>query len=175
MRQVSDLRWSRLAFSALCILAAVSATLAGGFYLSVEKPASSGDSQAKNAAFLVRTSGCHHPENASVSATAEGLVKGQRQSVKLQLKPTSKGVYAIERQWPAEGVWLVAVRGSYLGGYSSVLVELGRNGALNIEKDALGKELNSKTLARQLTADDIEASLQELAKKWLPASQQASK
>jgi len=67
-------------FSVLAALVGVSTALAGGFQLSVEVPPSPADPEFKNAVLLVRTFGCHQPTDATVSATAQGLVKGRRQN-----------------------------------------------------------------------------------------------
>ena len=174
MRHTTQLRWSSIV-PALCILATATTLTAGGFYLSLEKPASADTPQIKDAVLLVKSYGCHQPEDALISATAEGVVKGHRQTIKLQLHPASKGVYAIKQQWPTEGVWLVAVRGSYLGAHRAALLELAPDGTVKIEKATTGKDPNMKTLARGLTTTDIDTSLQDLVKKRLAESQRASK
>src|ERR1044071_5439515 len=85
-------------FASLLIFGSFAAALAGGFQLAVEAPAS-GDERAKDAALLVRPYGCHTPADANVTATAEGIVNGRRQSIPLELTPDEKGVYAITQQW----------------------------------------------------------------------------
>jgi hypothetical protein len=173
MRLTTQFRWSSIV-PALCILAIATTLTAGGFYLSLEKPTRAGTLQAKDAVLLVRPYGCHQPEDALISATAEGLVKGQRETIQLQLHPASKGVYAIKQQWPTGGVWLVAVRGSYLGAHRAVLLELAPDGTVKIENAATGKDPSVKTLARGLTSTDIETGLQDLVKKRLAEGRRAS-
>ena len=56
---------------ALYVLATATTLTAGGFYLSLEKPASADTLQAKDAVLLVRPYGCLQPEDALISATAE--------------------------------------------------------------------------------------------------------
>jgi hypothetical protein len=76
---------------------------AGGFFLTLGTP-------VKGAFVTVRADGCHEPEKAQISATAEGLVDGQRRSVALKLRAMpSPGVYAVPRDWPAEGAWVVRI------------------------------------------------------------------
>ena len=173
MRLTTQLRWSSLV-PALCILATATTLTAGGFYLSLEKPAIADTPQIKDAVLLVRPSGCHQPEDALISATAEGVVKGHRQTIKLQLHPAPKGVYAIKQQWPTEGVWLVAVRGSYLGAHRGVLLELAPDGTVKIENAPADKNPSVKTLARGLTPTDIDTGLQDLVKKRMVESQRVS-
>jgi len=172
MRLTTQLRWSSIVPS-LYVLATATTLTAGGFHLSLEKPANADNPQTKDVVLLVRPYGCHQPEDALISATAEGFVKGRRQTIKLQIHPASKGVYAIKQQWPAEGVWLVAVRGSYLGAHSGAVLELAPGGTVKIQK-AAGKDPRVKTLLRELTATDIDTGLQDLVKKRLSPSQRAS-
>jgi hypothetical protein len=159
-------------FLALVILVATPMLLAGGFQLSVETPPSPNDPEFRNAVLVVRTFGCHQTTDAAVYATAEGLVKGQRRTVKLEPKPTSKGVYTITRAWPTEGVWLIAVRGHYMGSHSCVLVELGPNG--DVGKQPGPRDFQSKPVPRRLSQLEVDAALRVLAAR-LAASQQAAK
>jgi hypothetical protein len=144
--------------SLIFVMAWAAVALAGGFQLSVE-PASTSDPQLKGAVLLVRTFGCHQPDNATLSATAEGIVNGRRQSMPIQLIPTSKGVYAIKQQWPSQGVWVLAITGTYNGMTSSALVELGPNGKVQ----ATGKDLSVRIISRKLNAEEIETALKTLA------------
>jgi len=166
MRVTTQLRW-RFLVPAFFVLAAVSLT-AGGFYLSLEMPTNAHAQQAKDAVLLVESYGCHQPEHAVISASAEGFVKGQRETIELKLYPLSKGVYAIKRQWPAEGIWLVAVRGSYLGAHRSALLDLAPDGTVKIEKAGVSQV----KLLGELTAADIDTRLRILVKER-SANQQA--
>lgn len=145
----------------IAVLAWGSSALAGGFQLAVEAPQQS-DPELKNAAMLVRTFGCNQPSDAKVTATAEGLVAGNRQSLKLDLMPTSKGVYAINQQWPSEGYWVVAITGIYNGHTSSALVKLGPGGKLEVN-NGVKKEKTVHVVGRKLSAEEIDAALQRLA------------
>jgi hypothetical protein len=139
--------------------------LAGGFQLSVEVPDSSTDPQLKGAVLLVRTYGCHQPTDATLTAMAEGLVKGRRQSLPVKLTPTSTGVYAIRQQWPAEGTWVLAITGTYRGMISSALVELGPNGKVQAEPlgNGHGKGRLARIVQRKLNPGEIESVLQARA------------
>jgi len=173
MRLTTQLKWSSIV-PALYVLATAISTPAGGFYLSLEKPGTTDVQQSRDVVLLVRPYGCHQPEEALISARAEGLVKGRRETIELKLHPaSSKGVYGIKRQWPSEGVWLVAVRGNYLGAHTSALLELAPDGAVTIEK-AGGKDSHVKHLPRDLTAGEVDTRLQILAKKTLRPTQHAS-
>jgi|SoiMethySBSTD1v2_1073268.scaffolds.fasta_scaffold194873_2 hypothetical protein len=76
---------------------------AGGSTAMVEGP-------MKDATYLVRTAHCGEPASMTVTATAEGVVKGQRKSLPIKLTSTKeKGVYQFARTWPSDGSWIVRV------------------------------------------------------------------
>jgi hypothetical protein len=143
-----------------------SAVLAGGFQLSVETPAASGDPQLKDAALVVRTFGCMKPADARLSATAEGIVNGKRQSLPLELKDVGTGVYTIKQEWPSEGSWVLAVTGDYNGMTSSLLVELAPNGKVHPDTRLVeGSRKGTRVRAshKKWTPADIETSLKSVA------------
>jgi len=138
---------------ALALMGATSA-LAGGFWLSTYSPTAPVASHISGAVVVVAAEGCHNPAAAVLSGAAEGLVKGKRRSVTLEFTPTGKpGVYAVKKQWPNEGAWVLAITGKYLGGQSSLVVELEPNGKFRAEP--AGKNLASR----------IESALEALAAK----------
>jgi hypothetical protein len=158
-------------FVPLCALALVAmspAVLAGGFQLSVEAPNASSGAHSKDAALIVRTFGCHTPADAAITATAEGLVSGKRQSLKLELAPDATGVYEIKKQWPSEGAWVVNISGAYNGMTCSLLVELGPNGSVRPDTKIAEGEYKGKYARaerRKFTAQEIDSALQALAGK----------
>src|SRR5260370_28054696 len=82
------------------------------FKFEVGGPVAAQDFRLKTAPFVFRTSGCGEPGKALVSATAEGLVDGARQSIMLRVVASSKpGVYGVLPQWTA-GRWTVILQGS---------------------------------------------------------------
>ena len=153
-----------LTLIAIALLVSSSA-LAGGFQLSVETPSTSSD-QTKDAVLVARTYGCHQPADAKISASAEGLVSGKRQSIPLDLHSIGSGVYAIKQQWPSEGTWVLTLTGAYNGMTCSVLVELGPNGQVlpgtRLEEGSL-KGVHAKAVRRQWIASDIDTALRSAA------------
>ncbi len=106
----------------------------GAPWISLELPANPMDPTTRGAAFVVHT---YYHENAArfpLSGTAEGVVKGKRQSVQLEFAKTDRpGVYAVRQQWGQEGSWVLAINLDMQGG-SGLLVELGPNGGLSDSK-----------------------------------------
>ena len=136
--------------------AAVALVLAEGFTFSVGSPVASQDYQAKRAAFVFRTQGCAEPAKPQVSATAEGLVKGVRQSVALKVAAMAKaGVYAVYQNWPAEGEWVVNLKGTCADTSAGAIIPIGPKGFVRE---------SSKFFPRAATTAEIETSLKEIAK-----------
>jgi hypothetical protein len=101
-------------------------------WISIEYPANPYDSGSRDAFLLVHA--FHHgtPVSFPVSGTAEGIVAGARRTVSLEFKNTSRpGVYALNKQWPSEGVWTLVLgvtQGDGDGNTVKAVVELGTNG-----------------------------------------------
>src|SRR4051812_3403244 len=80
-------------------------------WISIESPVNPFDPSARGAAMLVHAMFREGVSKVSdVSGTAEGLVNGVRRTIPLRFDTTSRpGVFALRRQWPAEGTWLVRI------------------------------------------------------------------
>lgn len=80
-------------------------------WLSVEAPVNPYDAATRDALFLVRASVREGTTSVSdLVGSAEGLVDGKRQSIALRLDATARpDVYAVRRQWPTAGTWVVRV------------------------------------------------------------------
>ncbi len=119
-------------FSLLTLLATTPA-LAGPPWISVETPANPYMRGTRDALCLIRV--YHHgdPAYTPLTASAEGLVNGVRQSVPLTLLDTGvPGVYAVKYQPERQGTWMVVVRvgedKEYAG--ATVLATLDDSGAV---------------------------------------------
>ena len=136
-----------------CAVAA--AAIAEGFTFNIGNPVASQDFRAKTAAFVFRTEGCADPAKSQISGTAEGMVKGARRSLALKVLATSKpGVYAVDQNWPAEGAWVVNLKGSCANANAGALVPIGPGGFIRE---------SSKFFARPATDKEIETSLKAIA------------
>lgn len=84
--------------------------LAGGLMLEIGNPAANPEALAKHAALVARTTACHSPEKTSMTATAEAVIDGKRQSIPLKLIPLSaRGTFAITHEWPSAGTWAIKI------------------------------------------------------------------
>lgn len=144
-------RAAALACAALAVLVVggSSRARAGGFGISAALPSPEVREREKDAVLVLTAIGCHGP-GATVSATAEGLVNGQRRSIKLTLTPLPAPAtaennapdfprFTVKRQWPAEGTWVLALNATAAPQtfnnktwrlQSHVLLPLGPNGSL---------------------------------------------
>src|SRR6266567_2933688 len=130
---------------ALALVSAVIAT-AGDFWISIQNSSTIKDESARNAIVLVRADGCHNPADANITATAEGLVNGVRRSIPLKLEPVSQpATFAVTRQWPAEGVWVLKVNAAYRGLERGAIVRLGKQ--------------SSELFHRKVTSEDVDSAL----------------
>lgn len=117
---------SKLAAIAVTFLTAAS-LFAGGFALEIGKPSANPEAQAKNAVLMVRGYACHNAEETTVTATAEGVVNGKRETIPLKLIPLSaQSTYALTRQWPADGKWVISLveANPHFRGQPSALVKI---------------------------------------------------
>jgi hypothetical protein len=146
----------KFGIAALALASFVRFALAAGFAFNIGSPVAASDFRAsKTAAFVFRTEGCPDPAKPQITGTAEGLVKGVRQSVALKLVETSKpGVYAVNQNWPAEGAWVVALKGMCADANAGAIVPIGPNGFIRE---------SSKLFPRPATNAEIETSLKALA------------
>jgi hypothetical protein len=95
-------------------------------WLSIEAPVNPYDQETRGAALLVHASLHGNPVALSdLSGSAEGLVNGTRRTMALRFDATSRpAVFALRRQWPTEGTWLVRISLSA----TTAIVTLDRNG-----------------------------------------------
>jgi hypothetical protein len=136
---------------ALAVLALASQLWAGGFYLTLGSPEASPEARKLNAILTIKMDGCHDPGAATVTATAIGMVNGQRREIPLQLQSlATPGMYALAQQWPKEGRWvlkLVARNGQM---FTNSLVTAVPNGIATKE---------ARTDSREFTTADVAAML----------------
>jgi hypothetical protein len=79
----------------------------------------------------VRALGCHNPEVATYAGTAEGVVNGTRRSVPLKfVRLDSKGLWAVERDWPSEGKWVLHIEATRDGVTAHALGKVDAQGSV---------------------------------------------
>jgi hypothetical protein len=127
-------------------------------WISIEYPVNPHDQSMRGAFLLVHV--FHHstPIVYPVEGTAEGIVNGERRSIKLEFTQTSRtGVYGLRRQWPVEGVWMLVIKGG-----ATAVVELGPDGAISSVNVPTRQE-REWTIPTDVSMDDIDRALRARA------------
>ena len=129
-------------------------------WISIEYPPSPFDATTRDAFLLVHA--FHHgtPMNFPVAGTAEGIVDGKRRSITLEFTRTSRqGVYALRKQWPAEGNWVLAIAVTQeTDSKAGALVELGATGEVARVTVPTGRQ-DGWQIPRAITSAEIEGAL----------------
>ena len=103
-------------------------------WISIELPVNPYDRTMQEAFLLVHAFRHQTPIALPIEGTAEGMVNGERRTVKLEFAATSReGVYALKRTWADDGVWTLVIRVGQgptdaEGGTATAVVELGADG-----------------------------------------------
>ena len=121
---------------AVALAAAFSAVFAapalakGPPWISIELPVNPYDRTMQGAFLLVHAFHHQTPIGFPIEGTAEGMVNGERRTVKLEFSETSRdGVYALKRTWATDGVWTLVIRVNQgPGDGATAVVELGADG-----------------------------------------------
>jgi len=147
------------ALSLVAVLAMAPAPV-GPPWISIEYPPSPFDRTTRDAFLLVHA--FHHgtPMNFPVAGKAEGIVGGKRRSIALEFTRTSReGVYALRKQWPAEGDWVLAIDVTQEGdSKAGALVELGATGDV-VKVSVPTDRRDGWAIPRAITSAEIEAAL----------------
>src|SRR5881396_1645766 len=115
---------------ASCTCSRQAAASTGPPWISIELPANPYDRSTRDAFLLVHS--FHHGTAMGfiVTGTAEGMVNGERRSLKLDFAETSReGVYALKRSWPQEGTWTLVIKANQgPDDAATAVVDLGPDG-----------------------------------------------
>jgi hypothetical protein len=139
---------------------ATPAALVGPPWISVEYPANPFAPGSRGAYLLVHA--FHHGTATAlpVSGTAEGIVRGQRRTVRLAFEPAGRpGVYALRRQWDDAGVWTLVVRATReASDAATALVEIAPSGEVARVQVPTARHREGD-FPRAVTAAEVEAGL----------------
>jgi hypothetical protein len=111
------------------ILACAGQLLAGGFFLLLGNPEANPEARKLGAVLVIKAAGCHDPASATVTATAIGVVNGQRRTIPLEVKPLAgAGEFALAQQWPKEGKWVIQLAARNGEQFTNSLIAAGPDG-----------------------------------------------
>lgn len=144
--------------------AAAAEAAMGPPWLSIEYPPNPFDATTRQAFLVVHA--FHHgtPTGFPVSGSAEGLVNGERRTVRLSFTATSRtGVYALAKQWPNEGTWtLIVTAAQGADDRVSAIVELGPTGEVASVRVPT-RQQDRWTIPAPVPMAEVERSLRERA------------
>jgi hypothetical protein len=132
-------------------------------WISIEYPPSPFDATTREALLLVHA--YHHgtPANFPVEGKAEGMVSGARRSVELAFTRTSRaGVYALKKQWPDQGNWVLAIAVKDGNSKAGALVELTSRGDVAKVTVPTSRQ-DGWAIPRAITSAEIESALRSQA------------
>jgi hypothetical protein len=102
----------------------------------------------------VRAEGCADPAQVQITGVAEGSVNGARRSVPVRIVPgATAGAFAVSRDWPQQGSWVVNLTGHCGNSIAAAVVPFGPNGFLRE---------SAKFFPRAATAGEVEGVLKTL-------------
>jgi len=109
-------------------------------WISIELPVNPYDQSQRGTFLLVHS--FHHGTAMGyiVTGTAEGIVKGERRTVKLEFSGTTReGVYALRQTWPNEGTWTLVIKANQgPDDAATAVVDLGPDGDATRAVDRAG-------------------------------------
>jgi hypothetical protein len=133
------------------LMALAGQVFAGGFYLQLGNPEASAEARKLGAVVTIKAAGCHDPATAKVTATAIGVVNGQRRSVPLEVKSLAEpGSFAVLGQLPKDGKWVVELVGTNGEQFTNSLIAVGPDGL---------DRLHAKANMKKFAPGDVEAML----------------
>jgi hypothetical protein len=108
----------------------------------------------KDVGMAVRAEGCADPAQVQITGVAEGSVNGARRSVPVRIVPgATAGAFAVSRDWPQQGSWVVNLTGHCGNSIAAAVVPFGPNGFLRE---------SAKFFPRAATAGEVEGVLKTL-------------
>ncbi len=110
-------------------LASAAALWAGGLFVVPGNPETNAEARAQKAVMTLKLAGCGEPQKALLTGTAVGIIDGRQQTLPLKIATLSEpGTYAVTRQWPEKGRWVLEFVAKDQGRITSTLVAAGPNG-----------------------------------------------
>ena len=141
--------------------ALASPAFAGPPWISAEFPANPHETATRGAFLLVHT--YHHgtPTQFPLRGTAEGLVNGRRQTLRLEIVATARpGVYAVRFRPQADGAWVLAFNLGQDDGGAGMIVSVGKDGRpTTAQVPSRSAEGGRWIVPRSLTPQDIDSAL----------------
>ena len=152
--------------AALYLPISAPSAVAGPPWISIQYPVNPYDAATRGAFLVVHA--FHHgtPMAFPVSGTAEGLVNGERRSIKLEFQTASRtGEFALRKQWPDQGTWTLVI-GVAQGPEDRVtaLVDLATDGSVARVNVPTRKNQEGYVIPARVAMADVDAGLRARTK-----------
>ena len=139
-------------------------------WISIETPPNPFDATSRGAFLVVHT--YHHGDvvASGVTGSAEGIVSGVRRTIPLAFDTTTRrGTYALRKQWPNEGTWMLVINTGGRAQGVTALVDISTAGEVAEVRVPTRRSSDGWDLPQQVTARDIDAALGARASRALSA------
>ena len=152
----------KLAIATVLSAIVVTTAIAGPPWIAIEYPVNPHDPNTRGAFCTVRT--YHHGDlmASDVTGTAEGMVNGKRQSVRLDIRRLPQaGTFAVRWQKPAQGKWALVISMARDGHYmASALVDVDARGQVaSVKVPSNPIEGGRWQVPRKIASAEVEALL----------------
>ena len=158
-------RLLRLAVVPLLLVIATPA-MAGPPWITIEYPGNPFDPKVRDAFLVVHAFHHNTPVGLPVSGTAEGIVNGKRRTIALSFVPLAReGAFALRKQWPDEGRWLLALHVTQGAGEyntATALVRLAADGSVASTTVPSKAGERGMRLPTTVTKADLETAVEQL-------------
>jgi len=133
-------------------------------WISIELPVNPYDQSQRGAFLLVHS--FHHGTALGyiVTGTAEGIVNGERRTVKLEFAETGReGVQALRQNWPKEGTWTLVIKANQgPDDAATAVVDLGPDGTVAAVRVPT-MQRGQWTVPAPVSLSDVDAALRARA------------
>jgi hypothetical protein len=146
---------------------AAAAPVFGPPWISIETPPNPFDATSRGAFLVVHT--YHHGDvvASGVTGSAEGIVSGARRTISLVFDTTTRrGTYALRKQWPTEGTWMLVINTGGRAQGVTALVDISAQGEVAGVRVPTRRS-DGWDLPQQVTARDIDEALETRAARAL--------
>jgi len=147
---------------------AAAAPVFGPPWISIETPPNPFDATSRGTFLVVHT--YHHGDivASGVTGTAEGIVSGARRSIPLVFDTTSRrGTYALRKQWPTDGTWMLVINTGGRAQGVTALVDISTQGDVAGVRVPTRRSSDGWDLPQQVSARDIDEALEARASRAL--------
>ena len=137
-------------------------------WISIEAPPNPFDATSRGSFLLVHT--YHHGEivASGVTGSAEGVVSGARRTIPLVFDTTTRrGTYALRKQWPNEGTWMLVINTGGQAQGVTALVDISPQGEVAGVRVPTRRSSDGWDLPQQVSARDIDQALEARASRAL--------